>query len=576
MEEYKEKILLAVKKVTNKEDIVLEIPPKRELGDFAFPCFVLAKEFKKAPTQIAIDLVDEIKNSLNDSSISVKVIGPYINFFIDQNIIIKNTIKEIQEERENYAKNIKQKITTLIESPGPNTNKPLHLGHLRNILLGSSIANIMKHQGKNVKIVNVVNDRGVHICKSMLAYQMFGNNQLPEQAGRKSDHFVGDFYVKYSKEVEKNPELEDKAQELLLKWENNDPETIKLWNKMNKWALDGFDETYKKLNFSVEKNYLESDTYKGGRDIIKEGLDKGIFSKDDKGAIIIKLEDKNLGTKVLLRSNGTSVYITQDINMAKLRYDDFKFDEMIYVVGNEQEYHFKVLFEVFKSLKWSFADKCYHFSYGMVELPEGKMKSRQGNVIDTDDLIEQMTELAKEEVKKRYNNLSEDEINDRSFKIAMCAIRFFFLKFDPLRNFIFNPKESLSFEGETGPYVQYSYARICSIFRKLEEEKIGYSISDISKINFELLNTELDKKLASILQLFKEKLEEASKNLKPSIIARYVYELASTFNEYYRDNSIIKSETEELRNARLSLIDSTKIVIKSALDLLGIEVLEQM
>jgi arginyl-tRNA synthetase len=568
MEDTKAIIQKILQDALKLESISLEVPPKLELGDYAFPCFILSKQLKKSPMDVAKDIEQQIKPKL-PTHITSKIIGPYVNFFVSKEHLADSVLKKIHAEKEKYGKEKESKEIVLIESPGPNTNKPLHLGHLRNILLGQSICNILRAAGKKTHIVNVVNDRGVHICKSMFAYQKFGNGTTPEKAGMKSDHFVGDFYVKYAKAEKESPELEDEIQKLLVKWEQGDKETRELWKKMNDWALKGFNETYKKLKFKIEKEYLESETYMHGKEIILDGLKKGLFEKDGDENIILNLEAKGLGKKVLLRSNGTSVYITQDIYMAKKRYDDFKFDSMVYVVGNEQEYHFKVLFEVFKKLGWSFGEKCYHFSYGMVELPEGKMKSREGNVVDTDELIDEVVKIAKEEIIKRYDSLDEKEIEKRANAIAMAAIRFFFLKHDPLKNFIFNPKESLAFEGETGPYVMYSYARICSIFEKLDEKV------DLSIIDSKLLNTELDRKMLNKMKEYPDVIKDAAKQYRPSLIAYYLLDLASAFNEYYRDNTILKAD-KPLRNARLALIDSVRIVIKSGLELLEIDVLEQM
>ncbi|MCD4705040.1 arginine--tRNA ligase [bacterium] len=565
------------------KDIKLEIPPQSEMGDYALACFDLAKKEKKSPVDIAKELKEKIIENFNQNKEKlpkflekIETYGPYLNFFVNKLKIAESIIKEIQKNQQNYGK-LNDSEIILVESPGPNTNKPLHLGHLRNILLGQSISNILRFIGKDVHIVNVVNDRGVHICKSMLAYQKFGNSTSPEEVGKKSDHFVGDYYVRYNQEAKKqsaeNPDkgekLEEEIHDLLIKWENSDPQVIKLWKKMNNWALKGFKETYRKLNFKIEKEYLESDTYQGGKDLILAGLEEGIFQKNKDGSIIIDLEDKKLDKKVLLRPDGTSVYITQDINMAHLRYEDFKFDKMIYVVGNEQQYHFKVLFEVFKALNFNFANKCYHFSYGMIELPEGKMKSREGNVIDTDNLIEEATELAKLETKKRYDNLNADEINDRANKIAMAAIKFSILKHDPLKNFIFDLKKSLEFEGDTGPYVLYSYVRIKSILKKYDQ-KLD------KKINFSLLNTELDQKIIKLLKNYKGIIKSAAKNYKPSLIVSYLLELSSSFSKYYAQNPILNSDNEEIKKARLLLIDSISLVLKSGLNLLGIETVEQM
>jgi arginyl-tRNA synthetase len=568
MEKFRQAIIEELKKHTALEESVLdsalEVPPDSKLGDYAFPCFILSKTLRKNPAEIS----KELSGKFAINGVTSKPLGAYLNFTIDQQAISSFVIKEIQKDGENYGKGRKRGIA-LVESPGPNTNKPLHLGHLRNILLGSSIANLLRFSGKDVHIVNVVNDRGVHICKSMLAYQKWGNDLTPEKAGRKSDYFVGDFYVKYSQAEKDHPQLEKEVQEMLLKWEEGDKQTKELWAKMNRWALDGFAQTYKKLDFKIEKEYFESDTYLSGKEIILDGLKKGIFLKDGTGAIIVDLEDKGMGKKVLIRSNGTSVYITQDIYMAKKRYEVYSFDQMIYVVGNEQEFHFKVLFELFRKLGWRFSDGCYHFSYGMVELPEGKMKSREGNVVDIDDLLEEVKAIAEEELKARYPALSKAELEHRTKVIAMAAIRFFFLRFDPLKNFVFNPKESLAFEGETGPYVLYAYARICSIFKKLEGKV------DLSKADLSLLDTVSDKRVIMALAGFREIAESSASHYRPSLLTHYLFELSTAFTEYYHANPILKEEPK-LRDARLALIDSVRTVLKTGLRLLDIDVIEEM
>jgi arginyl-tRNA synthetase len=549
----------------------IEVPPDSKLGDFAFPCFILSKELKKAPPMIAQDLVSKLSlmTSLSAAGIFVKAIGPYLNFYIDHSKIVKSILFEVLTEKENYGKGNKTEIV-LVESPGPNTNKPLHMGHLRNILLGDSIYKILLKNGKNAHLVNIVNDRGVHICKSMLAYQMFGKGITPESTGIKSDHFVGNFYVEYAKYAKEHPEVEEEIQKMLVKWEDGDSEVRKLWAMMNKWALDGFSQTYKLLDFNIEKEYFESDVYLSGKDIILDGLNKGLFEKDAEGGVILDLENKGLGKKVLLRSNGTAVYITQDIAMAKKRYDDYKFDEMIYVVGNEQEHHFKVLFEVFKTLGWSFGNKCAHFSYGMVELPEGKMKSREGNVVDTDNLVSDVILMAKEEITSRYSNLSDEEIQRRSKIIAMGAIRFFILKHDAKKGFVYNPKESLAFEGETGPYVQYTHARICSILRKTD-----FKFNGTSSINYDLLNTDLDKEVVKLLGEYPAIVDKSASELSPNVLCNYLTKLAQKFNNYYAGNKIIQEDVA-LQESRLCLIYAVKILLSDGLKLLGIDAPEEM
>ena len=433
--EFKEKISDLVHKelMIPKQEIMslIETPPDSKLGDYALPCFSFAKQLKKSPQSIAL----ELKNKLTEINIKddhkhfdhIENIGPYLNLYVNKEYFIKETLHKIFKDVADYGKQEKKGVI-LIESPGPNTNKPLHLGHLRNMLLGQAMHNILSFLGYKTHIVNVVNDRGVHICKSILAYKKFGNNTTPESAQKKSDHFVGDFYVKYSRYEKENPDAEKEVQDMLVKWENGDAHIRELWNKMNSWALSGFKETYDKLDFRIEKEYFESEIYLKGKEIVLKGFKEGLFEKDENGAIIANLEDKGLGKKVLIRGNGTTVYITQDIYMAKNRYEDYGFDQMIYVVGNEQDFHFKTLFEIFNKLRLPFADRCHHFSYGMVELPDGKMKSREGNVIDTDNLITEVVAIAKEELQSRYNDLSDQELHKRAKIIAMSAIRFFFHK----------------------------------------------------------------------------------------------------------------------------------------------------
>ena len=565
---YSELIAKRLSKLTNisEADIIasFEEPKNESFGDIAFPCFILAKERKQSPLAIAAELAKEFDE---DTHIQVKALGPYLNFTIVDPTYTLNIISDILKTDKLIKANQEAK-TVLVESPGPNTNKPLHLGHLRNILLGQSITKMLLAIGKDAHIVNVVNDRGIHIAKSMLAYKKWGENKNPQDFNMKPDHFVGHWYVRFAQEAAKSEDaknqLEAEAKELLIAWENEDAQTIALWKKMNDWVYEGFEKTYKSLDFSIEKNYFESNTYKGGRDIIMDGLDKGLFYKDKSGAIMVDLTDKKLDKKILLRSDGTSVYITQDLNMARLREEDYHFDEMIYVVGNEQEYHFKVLFELFKMLKWSFGGKCMHFSYGMIELPEGKMKSREGNVIDTDELVEQTINLAKHAVKERYKDLSQEEINSRAHMIGMAAIRFFFLKQDPARNFVFDPKASLAFEGETGPYVQYTYARICSILRKAD-----------TKPELKTISSPEDKSIAKLLSQFQEKVQTAALELKPHLLCNYLLTLCQAFNSYYAKNTIIQDD-KEIQSWRLALISAVSKTIKEGLALLSIDAPERM
>jgi len=536
-------------------DGILEVPPNLDMGDYAFPCFFLAKERKESPLKIAKELASEIKPSKSISKIEAK--GPYLNFFIDKPGFAKFVLTEEPEFT-------KRKGTIMIEYSQPNTNKPQHLGHVRNDLLGMTISVLLQKLGYKVIKVNTINDRGIHICKSMLAYQKWGNNKEPD---KKSDHFVGDFYVMFAQKAKENPELEKEALELLNKWEVGDKETIAVWKKMNKWALDGFEQTYKDLGVKFDKVYYESEIYKAGKKIILDALNKGIFEKDETGAVIAKLEP-DLPNKVLLRTDGTSLYITQDIALAIQKFTDYKLDKSIYVVGSEQDLYFKQLFKVLDLLGYKGVEKCYHLSYGMVYLPSGKMKSREGTVVDADDLIKEVKDLARAELLKRYKDLTEDELNKRAEQIGLGALKFMMLKTDPKKDMLFNPEESISFEGETGPYLQYTHARICSILAK-EDGTIK------SKVDFSLLNEKVEQNLINQLFLFQETVEEAAEQYKPSLVARYLLELTQTFNEFYHKCPVIQAE-QNLKEARLLLIDRTRQVIKEGLLLLGIESPERM
>ena len=565
-----------IKKILKKElklkDISLEIPPDSKLGDYAFACFALAKDMKKSPAEIAKEFAQKLKP--DDCIKEIKSTGPYVNFFIDKSKLAEETAKEIFKKKDKYGHSkIGQKETVVIEYPGPNTNKPLHIGHMRNMALGVSMSNIFASQGCKVKKVNIVNDRGIHICKSMLAYQKWGNKKTPEKEKRKPDHFVGDYYVMFCQKAKENPELEKEAQEMLRKWEEGDEEVRALWKKMNKWAFKGFKETYKHFGLpKFDKEYLESETYKKGKEIVMEGLDKGLFHKRDDGAIVVDLNRQGLGEKVLIRADGTSVYVTQDLFVAEQRYEDFKFDKCIYVVATEQNYHFNVLFTLLKKLKYPWAGGCYHFAYGMVHLPEGKMKSREGIVVDADDLMLEMEDLAREQIVERHKDLEEETVHERGTWVGLAAIKFYLLKIDAIKDMTFKPEESLSFEGDTGPYLQYTHARACSIIRKAKEQDI---MPDV-KVDFSLLDKPSEIALIQALSEFPAKTADACVNLRPHIIAQYLLSLGRAFNEFYHACHCLKEENKELAKARLLLIDNTRQVLKNGLNLLGIHAPEEM
>lgn len=549
---FKEQLKIDLEKQLNIP-ILIEIPPNDEFGDLAIHSYKL-----KLPPQ---ELKNKIKLPKYIEKTEIK--GPYLNFFINKSILANSIIKDILSKKEKYGRN-KSKEKIMVEFPSPNTNKPLHLGHLRNIALGESISRILEFNGNKVIRASINNDRGIHICKSMLAYIKFGKGDSPKKQQKKSDHFVGDYYVLFSKKAKEDPSLESEAQDLLIKWEAGDKKTIEVWKKMNKWALDGFKETYKTLGIKHNKEYFESKVYKKGKEIVEIGLKKGIFTKREDGAVVIDLTQEGLDEKVLLRPDGTSVYITQDLYLAKLKDEEYNLDGSIYVVANEQDYHFKVLFLILKKLNFKFANKLHHLSYGMVELPEGRMKSREGNVVDSDNIINETKSLAKEEIQKRFKDISKKELEDRSLKIAISAIKYKLLRVDIVKNMLFNPNEAISFEGDTGPYLQYSYARAFKILKKTNK-------NNIKLIEYPLEDQEY--KLCKKLAEFPEQVHFSFENLNPTYIANYALSLAQSFNEFYHACPVLNSDKESFR---LKLVECFTIVMKQSLNLLGIDVLEEM
>jgi len=542
---------------------LLETPPNPKMGDLALPCFALAKELKKDPKKIASEIAKIKPSGLVED---IKQAGPYVNFFANWSKLGQTILEAVLKKDKSYGSRVpKKKLEIVIEYPSPNTNKPLHLGHLRNMALGSAVSNVFRFLGHNVHEVNLNNDRGIHICKSMLAYQKWGKGKKPD---KKPDHFVGEWYVLYSKEAAHNPELEEEAKELLRKWEAGNKETIELWKKMNRWALEGFRETYKKFGVKHEKEYFESETYSGGRKMVLDGLRKGIFFKDETGAVIFDLEKYGLGKKVLIRSDGTTVYITQDIYLAKKKYDDFKFDRSVYVVASEQDYHFQVLFKVLEALGLPFAKDCYHLSYGMVFLPGGRLKSREGRVVDADDLMDEIKEMAQEEIFKREVDVLPEELEKRSRAIALGAIKYYLLRPDAVKDMTFDPDESISLEGNTGPYVQYSHARICSILRKGE-------VKSVPKFDAAFLKNEKEKAILRSLGQFPKIVQDVARDYKPHYLVNYLYNLANQFNEFYESCRVLQAG-KGVKEARIALVKAVQIVLRNGLNLLGIDAPEKM
>ncbi len=463
----------------------------------------------------------------------------------------------------------------MVEFSSPNTNKPLHLGHVRNNLLGDSVSRLLQADGNNVIKTTLVNDRGVHICKSMYAWQQRFNGVTPESSGKKGDHLVGDCYVEYSKMEKEDPSVLGKVHQMLVKWEQGDPEVRSLWKMMNSWVLAGFDQTYKALGISFDKVDYESQTYLLGKSLVQKGLDMGVFVRDPDGSVWCDLTADGLDRKLLLRSDGTSVYITQDLGTAQRRFEEYKLDAHIYVVGDEQNYHFQVLKLILAKLGFAWADQIYHLSYGMVELPEGKMKSREGTVVDADDLIGQMYEEAKatSESSGKLDGVPDEEKERLYRMIGLGALKYFIIKVDPKKKMLFNPKESIDFNGNTGPFIQYTHARIRSILRKAQERGLGH---DVSLLREDIAWSPKEVRLVKILAGYPQKVSEAAAALSPALIANYAYDLAKEFNQYYHDTPILREEDKDVLQARLVLIDTISSTLRKAMGILGIELPERM
>jgi arginyl-tRNA synthetase len=577
-----EKIGAATLKAYGHPPQQLEIgfPPNTELGHFSVGCFALAKQFRKAPAEIAGHIADHIE--ADDVIEQADTAGPYINLKINRNLLFGELCGHIINQNDSYgSSDIGRSKRAMVEYLAPNTNKPLHLGHLRNGALGMAVSNMFETTGHWVVKANLVNDRGVHICKSMLAWQRWGNQSTPESQKEKGDHFVGKYYVRYAREAENDETLEDEIQRLLQKWEAGDPETIALWKMMNGWVYDGFDQTYRRFGLKFDAFYYESDTYKLGKDIIQQGLKKNVFSKDPSGNTVFFLpeeefsRDKNGEFKrvTVLRADDTSLYISQDIGTAILKITDHNLNYSVYVVGSEQEYHFKCLFQILYALGYKWARNCYHLSYGMVYLPEGKMKSREGKIVDADDLITAIITLAETEIRRRdpEAKLSDEEVKKRAEKIGVGAIKFYLLRVRPTQSINFDPAESISFDGFTGPYCQYAYARICGILEKAKRRQ-----KTLQDPDFSLLGNSEEVQLLQKLIEFPQEVENAVEDLNPSKIAGHVFNTAKAFNQFYNKHPVLKAENEQFVEARLALIKATAVVLKNGLNLLGVDVLENM
>ena len=573
----------------NESQITLQKTKKEFTGNYTLVTFPLLRISKKSPEQTAQEIGETL--TANSAFIeSFNVIKGFLNLSLSSSTWVK-TLEEINNNPTyGFTQANEDSPLYMVEYSSPNTNKPLHLGHVRNNLLGHSLCEILKANGKKVVKTNIVNDRGIHICKSMLAWKKWGNNETPESSNKKGDHLIGDYYVMFDQkykaelaeleskglskdEAEAQSTLMAEAREMLLKWEKNDTETVNLWKMMNNWVYKGFDETYKEMGVTFDKIYYESDTYLVGRKRVLEGLEKGLFYKKEDNSIWADLSAQNLDHKLLLRADGTSVYMTQDIGTAKLRFDDYPIDTMIYVVGNEQNHHFTVLSALLDMMGYDFGKGLVHFSYGMVELPEGKMKSREGTVVDADDLMKEMIETARETSNElgKLDNCTPQEANDIVRMVGLGALKYFILKVDPRKNMTFNPEESIDFNGHTGPFIQYTHARIQSVLRKAAELNI-----EIPAVIGEIELSDKEEGLVHTLVDFASIINQSAEEYNVSLVANYVYDLVKEYNQFYHDFSILREENQALRYFRLMLSKNVALTIKKGMCLLGIDVPDRM
>ena len=579
-------------------EVALEKTKKEFEGHYTFVVFPYLRASKKKP-EVTAQEVGEYVAEHTDAVASFNVIKGFLNMVVAPEKWVELLGDINANETFGLTKADENSPLVMIEYSSPNTNKPLHLGHVRNNLLGWAVAQIAEANGNRVVKTNIVNDRGIHICKSMLAWQKYGNGATPESTGMKGDHLIGHYYVAFdqhyraevaelvakfkaegmneeeaTEKAKKEAPLMQEAREMLVKWEQGDAEVRGLWSKMNEWVYAGFDETYKKMGVGFDKIYYESDTYLEGRELVLEGLEKGLFQRKEDGSVWADLTENGLDEKLLLRADGTSVYMTQDIGTAKLRYSDFPIDKMVYVVGNEQNYHFQVLSILLDKLGFKWGKDLVHFSYGMVELPNGKMKSREGTVVDADDLVEEMVRQAKATADEsgKFDDMSEEERQEVARIVGMGALKYFLLKVDARKNMLFNPEESIDFNGNTGPFIQYTYARIRSILRKAED--LHYDHVNLPTTTFELSNKEQE--IISSVANFAAVVKLAGKDYSPSVIANYCYELTKEYNQFYHEFSVLKEEDEAKRQFRLVLSANVAKVIRLGMGLLGIEMPERM
>lgn len=574
----------------DEKTIQMQATRKEFEGDLTLVVFPFVKMSKKKPEETAAEIGDELMK-IDSAVAKYNVIKGFLNLSISKSNWVSQLNNMLADDAYGTKKATADSPLFMVEYSSPNTNKPLHLGHIRNNLLGYSLCKILEANGLNVVKTNIVNDRGIHICKSMLAWKLFGNGETPASTGKKGDHLVGDYYVKFDKEykaqvkdlmaqgkseedAKREAPLMVQAQAMLKAWEDGDAEVRKLWNMMNDWVYAGFDETYKRLGVGFDKIYYESQTYLDGKAKVNEGLANGSFYRRPDGSVWADLTSNGLDEKLLLRADGTSVYMTQDIGTATQRFNQYDINKMIYVVGNEQNYHFQVLSILLDRLGFSWGKDLVHFSYGMVELPEGKMKSREGTAVDADDLMDEMISTAREVSNElgKLDGMSEEDINEIARICGLGALKYFILKVDPRKNMLFNPKESIDFNGNTGPFIQYTHARICSVLRKAAEGNVV--LSDALPADLDI--SEVESNLIQTLSNFPGVVAQAGKDYSPALIANYVYDLVKQYNSFYHDFSILKEENEQMKQFRLLLSKKVAGVIKTGMGLLGIEVPERM
>ena len=550
----------------------VQVTRKEFEGDFTLVVFPLLRMSRTSPEATGTAIGTWLKDNVPEIS-GFNVVKGFLNLLLSP-LYWKEQFVAVAEDP-GYGQLPPTGKNIMVEFSSPNTNKPLHLGHIRNNLLGASVSELLKAAGNRVIKITLVNDRGVHICKSMYAWQERFNGATPESSGKKGDHLVGDCYVEFAKMEKEDPSVMDKVHEMLVKWEQGDPEVRALWEKMNGWVFAGFDETYRSLGISFDKVDYEHDTYLLGKELVRKGLDMGVLVRDPDGSVWCDLTADGLDRKILLRSDGTSVYITQDLGTAERRFAEYDLDSLIYVVGNEQNYHFQVLKLILGKLGFDWADQIYHLSYGMVELPEGKMKSREGTVVDADDLIRKMEEEAKATSTEsgKLADLTEEEKERLYHIIGLGALKYFIIKVDPKKTMLFDPKESIDFNGNTGPFIQYTHARICSILRKAAEQGIAY---DAASIPDSVALSPKEVRLIKLLGAYPQKVAEAAEALSPALIANYAYDLAKEFNQYYHDTPVLREEDGVLLRMRLVLIDTLASVLRKATAILGIELPERM